>query len=240
VTALSPRVAGGGLYAVTSEPQTLANEAEVAWELDFPVVGDPHHEIADTCRERGWLHLFVQRAEEHIIRSVGYGAHPKGHFQPGVLAVSNTGRVLYRWRGRPTRQNMGGATERPIAEDVWTKIQAALARSDDAPDAEHDEPERFDMKGVPWPAFVALLLANGNFLAPRPFGLERGGPDDIGRRAQRALVKLGAFATGWTLAFWALPIWAAGTALLAWIAYITPSIRELRRGFQHAPGGEPD
>ena len=40
-------------------------------------------------------------------------SHPKGYFQPGVLALSREGRVLYRWRCRPTRQNVGGASGRP-------------------------------------------------------------------------------------------------------------------------------
>ena len=34
-------------------------------------------------------------------------SHPKGYFQPGVLALSQQGRVLYRWRCRPSRQNVG-------------------------------------------------------------------------------------------------------------------------------------
>ena len=34
------RAAGGEVFAVTSEPQTLATEAEEEWDLGFPVVGD--------------------------------------------------------------------------------------------------------------------------------------------------------------------------------------------------------
>ena len=63
------REAGGAVFAITSEPQTLAGEARASWELDFPVVGDPHHEIADTCRERGWLALFVNERTDELRRA---------------------------------------------------------------------------------------------------------------------------------------------------------------------------
>jgi len=52
------RAAGGEIYAVTSEPQALATRAQAEWNLGFEAVGDPHHEIAGTCRDRGWLDLF--------------------------------------------------------------------------------------------------------------------------------------------------------------------------------------
>ena len=126
------RAAGGEIYAVSSEPQQLSTRAAADWGLDFETVGDPHHEIADACRERGWVDLFVNQETEFLELSVAaQGAdwqvtHPKGFFQPGVLAVRADGRVLYRWRGVPTHQNMGGATVRPTPEHVWSHIDAAL------------------------------------------------------------------------------------------------------------------
>ena len=39
------RAAGGEVYGITSEPNSLAIEAEEAWKMTIPVVGDPHHEI---------------------------------------------------------------------------------------------------------------------------------------------------------------------------------------------------
>ena len=120
------RGAGGEIFGITSEPQTLASEAGASWGLDFPLVGDPHHEIAGLCRERGWLDLYVNTAgdDRMLARHVDPPAHPKGYFQPGVLALARGPgcaarcraaghRILYRWRGVPTRHNNGGATERP-------------------------------------------------------------------------------------------------------------------------------
>ena len=42
------RAAGGEVFGMTSEPQSLATEASKTWEIGFPCIGDPHHEIRDT------------------------------------------------------------------------------------------------------------------------------------------------------------------------------------------------
>jgi hypothetical protein len=119
------RNAGGEIFGITSEPQTLATEARESWGLEFPLIGDPHHEIADQCRERGWLDLYVHTHADQsgtqrtlIARDIDTPIHPKGHFQPGVLALTPTFRILYRWRGVPTRRNNGGATERSTRSGV--------------------------------------------------------------------------------------------------------------------------
>ncbi len=230
------RAAGGEIFGITSEPQTLASEAGVSWGLTFSLVGDPHHEIADQCRERGWLDLYVNTHGDQskmIARDIDPPNHPKGYFQPGVLALTPAYRILYRWRGVPTRHNNGGATERPTNTHVWQGIEAALA-TPGAPDAALDTPLAVDMKGTPWPLFVLLLLANGNFWRPKGFALQRRGPDNIAPRAKRALVKLALFAAGWITAFVLLPaVWAL-LALLTYAAIATPGILALHRAFQAA------
>ena len=155
--------AGGRIFAVTSEPQTLAREARASWGLDFEAVGDPHQEVADACRDRGWLDLIVNPRVEFLRRMHRWASHPRGYFQPGVLAVGRDGRVLYRWRGVPTRRNAGGATSRPDPPHVWSRIERALASSDST-DAALDVPPSVDQRAPPWPLFVTLLLANGNFI----------------------------------------------------------------------------
>ena len=232
------RDAGGAIFAVTSEPQTLASEAERRWELDFPSVGDPHHEIAAECRERGWLHLFVNRDVESLRQQTGFAAHPRGFFQPGVLALASGGRVLYRWRGRPTRQNAGGATGRPPPGHVWAQIQQALASSSEA-DAPLDQPEKLDWRAPPWPLFVLLLLANGWFLRPKPVPLSRSGPDDVNRRARRAVLRMAIFAGLWAAAFALLPTPWVLAAATAWAVGITPGLVKLHQHFQSIPEGEP-
>lgn len=234
------RAAGGEIYAITSEPQTLARNARDEWETGLEHVGDPHHEIAGACRERGWLSLFTNTWD-----ALGDGpssvwrSHPKGYFQPGVLAVSRSARVLYRWRSRPTRSNTGGATGRPTPEHVWSRVQGALAEAADAPDVAHDDEAVLDSPPTFWPFFVLLLLANGWFLRPRTFD-QGGGELTPAQRIRRAMRRLVVFAAGWIVAAILLPLWLVGLALAAWVVAILPGLRAVHAAFQHiAPGEEP-
>jgi hypothetical protein len=235
------RAAGGEIYAITSEPQRLASQAEDEWELAFASIGDPHHEISNSCRERGLLELFVN-TETRLVRADGSEtySHPKGYFQPGVLALNADGRVLYRWQGRPTRRNMGGATERPTAEHVFKNVSRALAAaasSSEPVDAELDTMPELDSRGIPWPLFVSLLVANGWFIKPKPFPFISGGPP-VQQRAKRALLRVPFFVAGWAIAFAQLPVLLVGLAFAAWAAWLTPQIRFINSQFQNEPGDE--
>ena len=225
------RAAGGEIFAISSEPQTLSSRAQSEWRLGFESVGDPHHEIADLCRERGWLDLFFNERLSFLKSSAGEGqdwepTHPKGYFQPGVLVLSREGKVLYRWRGVPTHSNLGGAAARPTAAHVWSQVEEAL-RHDNAvgPDAPLDEDPPLDFKGIPWVAFVPLLIANGWFLTPR--GLRS--PAHIPRAALRLL----GFIAVWVVALLWLPTLPVLFVLAIWIAYITPKIIWVGQEFQN-------
>ena len=223
------RAAGGEIYAISSEPQSLSDRAAREWRLDFDTVGDPHHEISGACRERGWLDLFVNERLGFLRASASAAdwtvSHPKGYFQPGVLALSAGGRVLYRWRGVPSHRNMGGATERPTVEHVWTTVACALATGADAPDAPLDPDPPLDSRGVPWPIFASLLIANGWFLNPRGFKSPK--------RVVFAAVRLLGFFAAWIVAFAWLPALPVLAALIAWAAYITPKVRWVGKEFQN-------
>lgn len=225
------RAAGGEIFAVSSEPQALAGRAAREWGLDFETVGDPHHEITGACRERGWLDLFVNERMEFLLKSTALArdwvpTHPKGYFQPGVLALAKDGRVLYRWRGVPTHRNMGGASERPTAEHVWGRIAEAIEHGASAGDAPLDPDPPLDMKGAPWPVFVSLLIANGWFLEGRGF--------ESRRRIARAGLRLVGFVAAWIAAFVLLPAIPVAAVFALWVAYITPKVRWLGREFQDA------
>ena len=224
------RAAGGEIFAISSEPQTLSSRAQSEWRLGFESVGDPHHEIADLCRERGWLDLFFNERLSFLKRSAGEGqdwepTHPKGYFQPGVLVLSREGKILYRWRGVPTHSNLGGAAARPTAAHVWSQVEEALRH--DTPvgsDAPLDEDPPLDFKGIPWVAFVPLLIANGWFLTPRGLG----SPAHIPRAALRLL----GFIAVWVVALLWLPTLPVLFVLAIWIAYITPKIIWVGQEFQ--------
>ena len=122
------RAAGGEVFGMTSEPQSLATEASETWGIGYPCIGDPHHEIRGALQERGLLGVFANPDYGHL-GSRPWASHPKGYFQPGVLAVEpglrtrllpGPRRVLYRWRCRPVRQNMSGAGQRPTSQYVWS------------------------------------------------------------------------------------------------------------------------
>jgi len=225
------RAAGGEIYAISSEPQALAGRAARDWRLDFETIGDPHQEISGACRERGWIDLFVNERLEFLQASAGEAldwqpTHPKGYFQPGVLALNGDGRVLYRWRGVPTHANMGGATERPTAEHVWTRIARALDSSANAGDAPLDTDPPLDSRGIPWPVFASLLVANGWFVSARGFKSTR--------HVVNAGVRLLVFAGAWAAALAWLPTLPVAAALAGWVAYITPKVRWVGQEFQDA------
>ena len=199
------REAGGEVYAITSEPQSLARNAQEDWETGLEHVGDPHHEVASACGERGWLSLFTNDWADGLLQST-WRSHPKGYFQPGVLALSRNGRVLYRWRCRPNRKNVGGAIARPTPAHVWSRVEAARREPPDAPDVAPDADPVLDSPAVPWPLFVTLLLANGWFLRPLPFD-QRPGEDTVPQRQRNAMLRIPLFVAGWIAAGVMLPLW---------------------------------
>jgi len=236
------RAAGGEVYAITSEPHSLARNAAAEWATGFEHIGDPHQEISAECRERGWLSLFTNDwGASRFIGANGPGtwvSHPKGYFQPGVLALTRGGRVLYRWRCRPTRSNLGGAVARPLPGHVWSHVEAALAESGSTSDAPFDDNPQLDSPPAPWPIFVLLLLSNGWFLRPRPFDQRKDDPAQ--RRIRNAALRLSMFFALWIALFWMLPLWIGGLALAAWVAMVAPAVREVNRLFQNiAPDEEP-
>jgi len=224
------RAAGGEIFAISSEPQSLAERAAAEWNLDFESLGDPHHEISGSCRERGWLDLFVNERLEFLKQSTVEAldwtpTHPKGYFQPGVLALTGNGRVLYRWRGVPTHKNMGGATERPTAGHVWGCVASGLEKRDESGDAPLDADPPLDSTGIPWPIFASLLIANGWFLNARGF--------KSARHVMLAGLRLLGFVGAWVAAFVWLPALPVAIALGGWLAFITPKLRWVGQQFQN-------
>jgi hypothetical protein len=219
------RVAGGEVYGVSSEPQRLADQAREHWGLDFETVGDPHQEISQTCSERGWLTLFAQDSIEFLQRGATWKVeHPKGFFQPGVLALTQQGRVLYRWRSVPSSKNLNGTLSRPTASYVRDRIEQALRGGEAAGDAAHDDDPEIDQKPIPLPLFVGLVLANGWFVGPRSFAYSPGGPT-LEKRFAIAGVRLLLFILAWIAAAVWLPSVPVVLAFAAWTAWVARDIR---------------
>ena len=162
------RAAGGEVYAVTSEPQRLADQAHEHWALNFENIGDPHQEISKICSERGWLTLYANRGSLEFLQSgVDWEIeHPKGFFQPGVLALTRERRVLYRWRSVPSSENLNGTAMRPTPTHVWENTERSLMAGGSAGDALHDDSPVVDQRPPPEFFLLQPLLQTAGLLSP--------------------------------------------------------------------------
>ncbi|MEM1229715.1 MAG: hypothetical protein AAGI15_04200 [Pseudomonadota bacterium] len=220
------RAAGGEVYAITSEPQHLADQAQNHWALTFTSIGDPHQEIARTCSERDWLTLYANRGRLTFLqRGANWRVeHPKGYFQPGVLALTGAGRILYRWRSVPSAANLNGTLARPTPEHVWGAVEAALEADEGAADAAHDDNPVVDSTPPPRALFVAALIANGWFLGVKAFAYSPG-VGSVPSRFAAALSRWLLFLGAWIAAFFLLPTLPVALALAGWIIWITYDVR---------------
>ena len=221
------RAAGGEVFAITSEPQHLADQAHDSWQLNFKNIGDPHQEIPKTCSERDWLSLYANKGTLEFLQS---GAdwdieHPKGFFQPGVLALTNSGRVLYRWRSIPSAENLNGTLARPTALYVWSAIERSLAAGDNAGDSEHDDAPEIDSVPPPRLIFFAALIANGWFLGLKSF-VYSPGVKSTPQRFRAAFKRWVPFIGLWIAAAVFLPAAPVAIAFSGWLAWI---VRQVRR-----------
>ncbi|MEM7100913.1 MAG: hypothetical protein AAF541_21825 [Pseudomonadota bacterium] len=226
------RALGGEVFAITSEPQSLASEAATDWEIGFPAVGDPHHEIRSTCKGRGWVDVFYNEDCGHL-RNRPWASHPKGYYQPAVVALHKSGRVLYRWRCVPKYSNMSGAGARPEARYTWDHIQSSLHK-DSQVDAALDREPQLGAKDLSWPRFLLILVAHGWFLRPKAFPLaRRSDPDRVSPGAM--MPRVYGFVGLWLVLLLLLPgLWVGGLLLL-WVALLLPGLIEIHRQFQNEP-----
>lgn len=220
------RATGGEIYAITSEPQYLADQAHEHWELNFENVGDPHQEIPKTCSERGWLTLYANKGNlEFLQRGADWKIeHPKGYFQPGVLAVTNSGRILYRWRSVPSVENLNGTLARPTAQYTWNVIERSFVAGDAADDAKHDDQPEIDSAPPPRPVFIAALIANGWFLRLKSF-VYSPGVASAPRRFAAAFRRWVLFIALWVAAIVFLPPTPVLFAFACWLVWIARDIR---------------
>lgn len=220
------RAAGGEVYAITSEPQYLADQAHEHWGLNFGNVGDPHQEIPKTCSERDWLTLYANKGDlEFLQRGADWQLeHPKGYFQPGVLALTGSGRVLYRWRSVPSAENLNGTVARPTAQHAWRVIERSLAAGDATKDVAHDDRPEIDSKPPPRPLFIGALIANGWFLRVKSFAYSPG-VAAVPKRFKAAFSRWLLFLAAWIAAIVYLPTAPVIFALVCWAAWIARDTR---------------
>ena len=221
---------GGEVFGITSEPQSLAEEAEEAWDLSFPIVGDPHHEIREQLHSRGWLDVFFNADDGHLRRR-SWTSHPNGYYQPAVISIDRTRRILYRWRCVPKYQNMSGAGARPDAKYTLKKIRQTDTA---AGDAELDRHPVMGSGELNWFQFLLIMTAHGWFLRPRAFPLLRDGSKDTVTPRQ-AMRRVWLFVGLWVASIAAFPIHHVALAFGLWVVLLTPGLIEIHRQFQNEP-----
>ena len=217
------RGAGGEVFAVTSEPQHLADQAHTHWDLNFENIGDPHQEIPRVCNDRDWLTLYASRGKtEFLQRGANWKVeHPKGFFQPGVLVINQSSEILYRWRSVPSEKNLNGTVARPTPKHVWNAIEQVLTTGSQGFHAPLDENPEIDAPPPPKLVFIAALVANAWFLGVKSFAYSPG-VESTPKRFARAFKRWPFFIALWVFAFVLLPaLWVSAAAALwvAWIAY---------------------
>lgn len=206
----------------------MAQEAEEAWELSFPIIGDPHHDIRRGLSERGWLDVFFNADDGHL-RNRSWTSHPNGYYQPAVIAIDQAGRVLYRWRCVPKYQNMSGAGARPEAHYTLGKIREAVASSGDA---ELDRKPLMGADELNWFQFLLILTAHGWFIRPKAFPLLRNGSKDAVTPNQ-AMRRVWIFVGVWLASLMVFPLQYVGVAFCTWLFALTPGMVEIHRQFQN-------
>ena len=151
--------------------------------------------------------------------------HPKGYFQPGVLALTRQSRVLYRWRSVPSSENLNGTTARPTAQYVWRQIEQSLESGDNTADAAHDDNPEIDQGPPPRLLFFAAIIANGWFLKAKSFAYSPG-VKSVPARFKAAFSRWLVFFLFWILAAALLPTLLVATAFAGWLAWIVRDLRQ--------------
>lgn len=196
-------------------------------------MGDPHQEISRTCSERGWLTLYANQGDlEFLQRGAKWKIeHPKGFFQPGVLALTRQQRLLYRWRSVPSDANMQGTLARPTASYVWNAIEPALAAGDEAGDAALDNDPVIDRAPAPRFIFIAALLANGWFIRVKSLVYSPGMAVEP-TRILKILARWLVFFPFWTGALFLLPTLFVGCVFCGWFIWVVRDTRRVMDKFQ--------
>jgi len=178
------------------------------------------------CSERDWLTLYANKGDlEFLQRGADWEVeHPKGYFQPGVLAVSNSGRILYRWRSVPSVENLNGTLARPTAKYAWSEIEKSLVAGDTAEDAAHDDQPEIDSKPPPRLVFIAALIANGWFLGVKSF-LYSPGAASPPKRFAAAFRRWILFFAFWIAAVVFFPVTPVVAAFACWLTWIVHDVR---------------
>lgn len=67
--------------------------------------------------------------------------YPHGLAQPALIVVDQQGRNLFHWAIVPSEMNLGGASDRPLPDAVWTVVEKQLKQFNANSSQAHDLPK---------------------------------------------------------------------------------------------------
>eukprot|EP00029_Vermamoeba_vermiformis_P010728 TRINITY_DN570_c1_g1_i2.p1 TRINITY_DN570_c1_g1~~TRINITY_DN570_c1_g1_i2.p1 ORF type:complete len:216 (+),score=56.07 TRINITY_DN570_c1_g1_i2:403-1050(+) len=129
------RAVGGELFAVTAQELVDGKAATQEWNLDFQTVVDTSNELAKYLKVN-----ITPKKETYFTEHPTW--YPNGLAQPALIVVDQQGRTLYHWAIVPSEMNIGGASDRPLPDAVWTIVEQQLKQFNEKNSSGQDLPKQ--------------------------------------------------------------------------------------------------
>ncbi|MEM9449793.1 MAG: redoxin domain-containing protein [Cyanobacteria bacterium P01_E01_bin.6] len=107
---------GGNVVGITSQ---VGNQSQKKLDLNFDI------QIDEKNIEAKKYGIFITPKAETPLKDVD-GVYPNGMVQPGVVIEDSEGKILYKWAIVPSEMNLGGASDRPLVEDIVSSLEQIL------------------------------------------------------------------------------------------------------------------
>ena len=107
---------GGKVVGITSQ---AGNQSPKNLGLNFDI------QIDEENIEAKKYGIFITPKAETPLKDVD-GVYPNGMVQPGVVIEDSEGKILYKWAIVPSEMNLGGASDRPLVEDIVSSLEQIL------------------------------------------------------------------------------------------------------------------
>jgi peroxiredoxin len=129
------RAVGGELFAVTAQELVEGKAATQAWSLDFQTVVDPTNELAK------YLKVNITDKKDTYFKDHP-SWYPHGLAQPALIVMDQQGRTLFHWAIVPAEMNLGGASDRPLPDAVWSVVEQQLKHFNENSSRAQDLPKQ--------------------------------------------------------------------------------------------------
>lgn len=108
--------------AISSSDQEEMDKLKSELSLSFDTISDRENQFRGKLKSDGILDIPCYTDESHPRMTAAN--FPHGAVQPAIIAFRPGGKVAYRWAITPSKKNLGGATDRPVLEDIWAHVKS--------------------------------------------------------------------------------------------------------------------